>query len=54
MVTSLKSTGLPGTTKRALMGNRSTWDPLALTPGSKSLFRDQSAALVMTNRTLAL
>ena len=49
MVTSLKSTGLPGTTKRALMGNRSTWDPLALTPGSKSLFWDQSAALFLLN-----
>ena len=47
MVTSLKTTGLPGTTRRALLSDRSTWDPTQLPPTSKSYLWDQGAALFL-------
>ena len=47
MVTSLKATGLPGTTRRALLSDRSTWDPTQLPPASKSYLWDQGAALFL-------
>lgn len=47
MVTSLKTTGLPGTTRRALLSDRSTWDPTQLPPASESYLWDQGAALFL-------
>jgi len=52
MVEGLRTTGLPGSTRDALLANPSTWEPTAITNGNKILLWDQSATTYILHPAL--